>query len=364
MAWRRHRQPGSPAAAPAAPAILPREALALLDGLTDEWAVLDRTGVVRSSLGFQRLGVVSAGAIGPRELAGMDEHTRADGKPRLLELAIGGIDVGAPPRRVRVRASRLDGDRVLIVVEDISAATRVDAMRRDFIATVAGEMRTPVDAMLANAADMQRALRKGRPLEDLAGAVEARARQLGALVTDITHLSRLQSADAMDAAHTLDVRDAVTSAVEDVQALAQAKRMHIEVEVPGVHLFANEDQLATALNNLLTNAIAYSDPHTKVTVTARDVGHTVEIAVADEGHGIPEEHRARIFERFHRIDKEQSRERGGTGLGLAIVQHICMAHGGEVTVDSEVGRGSVFTLRFPTRTRVAPIALEALQEDS
>ncbi|MHB0929674.1 MAG: sensor histidine kinase, partial [Candidatus Nanopelagicales bacterium] len=120
-------------------------------------------------------------------------------------------------------------------------------------------------------------------------------------------------------------------------------------EVPELRFFANGEQVVTAIRNLLTNAIAYSAAGTTVTVTAELQDGYVGISVADHGMGIPADQIERIFDRFHRIDAAQGRNVGGTGLGLAIVQHICLAHGGEVTVESTVGEGSLFTMRFPAR---------------
>jgi two-component system sensor histidine kinase SenX3 len=115
-----------------------------------------------------------------------------------------------------------------------------------------------------------------------------------------------------------------------------------------VSLLGDEDLLITALRNLLENAIAYSPDKTRVVVSTRHAGDdAVEISVADQGIGIPERDLERIFERFYRVDPARSRATGGTGLGLAIVKHVIAAHGGKVTVWSEEGTGSTFTLRLP-----------------
>ncbi|MGL5866934.1 MAG: sensor histidine kinase, partial [Dermatophilaceae bacterium] len=112
-------------------------------------------------------------------------------------------------------------------------------------------------------------------------------------------------------------------------------------------VFGDGELLATAIANLLTNAVNYSDGHTHVGIGARRVGDTVEVAVTDQGQGIPVAEQARIFERFYRVDAARSRATGGTGLGLAIVKHICANHGGDVSVWSREGRGSTFTIRLP-----------------
>ncbi len=115
----------------------------------------------------------------------------------------------------------------------------------------------------------------------------------------------------------------------------------------GLSVYGDRQQLATALSNLVENAIHYSPDRTKVVLSARAVGDEVEIAVTDQGIGIPEADLDRVFERFYRVDPARSRATGGTGLGLSIVKHICSNHGGEVVVWSAEGAGSTFTLRLP-----------------
>jgi two-component system sensor histidine kinase SenX3 len=112
-------------------------------------------------------------------------------------------------------------------------------------------------------------------------------------------------------------------------------------------VLGDEGQLVMALRNLLTNAVSYSPPRTRVAVAARCLGDVVEISVTDQGIGIPAAEQSRIFERFYRVDPARSRITGGTGLGLAIVKHVCANHGGECTVWSVEGEGSTFTLRLP-----------------
>jgi two-component system sensor histidine kinase SenX3 len=134
---------------------------------------------------------------------------------------------------------------------------------------------------------------------------------------------------------------------------------------PGAQVFGDADLLATAIRNLVGNAIHYSDPGTRVAVSVRSEEGLVEIAVSDQGHGIHKSEQARIFERFYRIDAARSRDTGGTGLGLAIVKHICANHGGEVTVWSEEGHGSTFTMRLPaapTSDDEAPVIPAGLSE--
>ncbi|MHB0928765.1 MAG: sensor histidine kinase [Candidatus Nanopelagicales bacterium] len=347
---RLRRTSPAPESPPAAP--VRRESLALLASLPGEWVLFDpHDRASMNSDGMHDLGLLQGDRLASAEAGELVQRTRSDGRSHVLELAIGGVAFGAPPRLVSLRSAPLEDGRVLLFVDDISAASRVDAMRREFIVNVSDELQAPVAALLQLADAMS--VPGGDP-ESLAGhasRMEAEANRLSALVGDLTDLSRLQASDSMDHARFVSVRDLIFEAVDSVSAAARERAIVVEREVPDLRLFANGEQLVTAIRNLLTNAIAYSARGTTVTVSAQLQDGYVGISVEDQGMGIPPDQIERIFDRFHRVDDTRSRNAGGTGLGLAIVQHICVAHGGEVTVESTVGRGSMFTMRFPARGR-------------
>jgi two-component system sensor histidine kinase SenX3 len=146
----------------------------------------------------------------------------------------------------------------------------------------------------------------------------------------------------------VDVGVVATEAVDRVRVAAESR--HIELSVAaeaGLRVFGDAELLTTAVANLVTNAVNYSESGTRVGIGARRSGDTVEVAVSDQGVGIPAADLERIFERFYRVDAARSRATGGTGLGLAIVKHVCNNHGGEVSVWSQEGRGSTFTMTLP-----------------
>lgn len=146
----------------------------------------------------------------------------------------------------------------------------------------------------------------------------------------------------------VDIGAVARDAIEGTRTLADARGIEfVEVLDPHTCVYGDPGLLRTAIGNLLTNAVNYSPPRTRVAVSARTRGFVVEVAVSDQGQGIPAAERERIFERFYRIDAARSRATGGTGLGLAIVKHICANHGGEVTVWSQERHGSTFTIRLP-----------------
>jgi two-component system sensor histidine kinase SenX3 len=147
----------------------------------------------------------------------------------------------------------------------------------------------------------------------------------------------------------VEVADVVAEAVDRVRTNAEASGLTIEVGGDRATVIGHHDLLVTSVRNLLDNAIAYSEAGTRIGVgtTVRPDEGTVEIAVVDQGIGIPAEAQPRLFERFYRVDPARSRDTGGTGLGLSIVKHVVADHGGEVTVWSEPGRGSTFTIHLP-----------------
>jgi len=145
------------------------------------------------------------------------------------------------------------------------------------------------------------------------------------------------------------VLDVAQTVAVDLKPQANAKNQSLDVGVPpDLSLTADREELKVALKNLLENAIHYTGPGGKISVQAAQRNGIVEITVADTGIGIPSQELGRIFERFYRVDKSRAREEGGTGLGLSIVKHIAEAHGGRVEVESEVGKGSHFTLVIPS----------------
>lgn len=156
----------------------------------------------------------------------------------------------------------------------------------------------------------------------------------------------------------VDVEDVVALALEHLRIAAEAKDITLTDKVSDdLFVRGDEDMLITAVRNLVGNAISYSEPGTAVGVGARLQDDTVEIAVTDQGPGIPANEQTRIFERFYRMDMARSRATGGTGLGLSIVKHICANHGGDIQVWSDGAHGSTFTIRLP----VAAESLKASQ---
>lgn len=236
----------------------------------------------------------------------------------------------------------------MLLVEDRTAANRLEDMRRDFVANVSHELKTPVGAISLLAETMADSADDPDAVRMFAERMGAESTRLAGLVHDIIDLSRVQDATTMTS-ERIPVAEIVGEAVDRARLQAQARDVAIWARVSqDIDVVGDRALLVTAVRNLVDNAVRYSDGGTRVGVTVRVAeDELVEIAVVDQGIGIDADALPRVFERFYRVDPARSRETGGTGLGLSIVKHVAADHGGEVTVWSQPGRGSTFTLRVP-----------------
>jgi two-component system sensor histidine kinase SenX3 len=333
---------------PEPPALDPTAA-SVLSVLPDTWVVLRDGDVLRAGSAAAALGVVRDGRLANEQLRTLSEAVRRDGRIR-------DVAVEAPRRGTRrptdlaVRVAPLPGDLVLLIVEDRSAKRRVDDVRRDFVANVSHELKTPIGALILLAEASADAASDPEAVRRFAGRMQHEATRLSVMVNQLIDLSRLQSDDPLSHADEVCVDDVIADAVDRARTAATAKQISLAVGGDlGLRIYGDREQLVAALSNLLDNAVKYSDPRTKIGVATRRDGAWVEISVTDQGIGVPKADLDRIFERFYRVDPARSRATGGSGLGLSIVKHVSANHGGEVRVWSLEGAGSTFTLRLPLR---------------
>ncbi len=327
---------------------LPEGVEAVLAALRSAWVVLDsRDRVVRSSPSALPYGLVRGQRLRVDTLLVLARQVRRDRQVRELEIEVPRGHRGTELLSLDIRLAPLD-DLVLVLAEDHSALRRLDAVRRDFVANVSHELKTPVGALALLAEAVLGSADDPQAVRRFAGRMQHESGRLTMMVQDLIALSRLQSNDPLRGASIVNVDDVVSEAVDHQHLEAEARQIRLEVRGQhGLVVLGDEDQLATAVRNLIANAINYSPDHTRVTIGVSMVGQVVEVSVADQGIGIPERDLERIFERFYRVDPARSRATGGTGLGLSIVKHVSANHGGEVRVWSSEGSGSTFTLRLP-----------------
>ena len=305
--------------------------------------------VLQASAPAYVLGLVREGALQVEELRALVRQVRRDGETRQTELQLGGN--GRTPTHVHARVAALSSRLVLVLAEDRTQERRVEAIRRDFVANVSHELKTPVGALMLLTEAVQEAADDPEAVVRFSTRMQTEAVRLSRLVQQIIELSRLQDNATLERPAAVDVDD-VIGQVLDVNAIeAAAKEISLLHEGRrGLQVQGDAAQVRLALGNLVANAVAYSEPGSVVTVSALRNGTMVDICVSDQGIGIPATEIGRIFERFYRVDPARHRSTGGTGLGLSIVKHVAASHGGEVTVWSEEGKGSTFTLRLPRRT--------------
>ncbi len=240
-----------------------------------------------------------------------------------------------------------DGCRIILVVHDVTELRRLETVRRDFVANVSHELRTPLTSIRAMAETLQDGAMQDTSVacHFLKTIIDETAR-LTRISEDLLHLSQAESQSPEKLRFNLaDLCEEVTNRL-NVQAHQAGIKLAAELPIR-LDVTANHDQIEQVLVNLLDNAIKYTPSGGEVRLIAARASDGVIVRVSDSGIGIVAEDVPRIFERFYRVDKARSRQSGGTGLGLSIVKHIIEAHGGQVRVESELNRGSVFSFTLP-----------------
>jgi two-component system sensor histidine kinase SenX3 len=317
--------------------------------------------VLEANATARSLGLVRGSRMSVPELLQLVRSVRRGGDTRTIDLQINrGARVGST--HLTARVAPLDESLILILAEDRTTARRIEETRRDFVANISHELKTPIGAISLLAEAVEDAADDPAAVRKFGSRVGIESARLTDLVGQIIELSRLQSDDPLADPELVEIDEVLTDAVERRRMDAERRRITLAVAgAAGARVRGSARQLGVAVGNLVENAIAYSDTGARVVVAAhvqarRDDDY-VEITVSDNGIGIPAAELDRIFERFYRVDYARSRANGGTGLGLAIVKHIAAIHGGDVTVWSQVGQGSTFTIRIPAHLhKAAPAA--------
>ncbi|PZF62807.1 two-component sensor histidine kinase [Curtobacterium sp. MCBD17_013] len=262
------------------------------------------------------------------------------------------------------RAALLGNRYVLLTADDLTESRRIDEVRRDFVANISHELKTPIGAIGLLAETLVAAADDPEHVRRFAAQLVTESERLGALTKDIIELSRLQSLDVVQTSEEVAVDGIVQAAIDANSVVAASRDIQIvRAKKSKLRVMGDAALLQVAISNLVANAVKYSPDHTRVGLGVRRADGFVEITVTDQGVGIPEVDLDRVFERFYRVDPARSRATGGTGLGLAIVKHIVANHGGDVRVWSQPGRGSTFTIRIPEADPELTSALEEHLEE-
>lgn len=321
----------------------------VLHSMDDAAGIVDTSGLVlAASQAASRFGIEVGATLDNPELRQLVRGVRSAGGSvtESMRLTRGGLSLD--PRLVSARASVIGARLVLLIIRDVTEQERLDQMRRDFVANTSHELKTPVGAVSLLAEAIESAADDPAQVRIFAARISAEAGRLGQLTGRIMSLSRLQAEDGLTKVGPVPIDEVIASSIE--AHVVQADSAGVDLARGGdrgIWVRGDAQILIEAVGNLIANAIVYSPRGSRVGVGVRAEDGVVEIAVSDQGIGIAEADRERIFERFYRADEARSRRTGGTGLGLSIVKHATQRHGGEVRLWSRPGRGSTFTIRLP-----------------
>jgi two-component system phosphate regulon sensor histidine kinase PhoR len=281
---------------------------------------------------------------------------RETGKTSSGEISLDGDN----PLVVDVTFSAIEGQRdgdgkTILVFHDVTRLKKLERVRTDFVANVTHEIRTPLTAIIGFVETLQRgAMDDKEKAREFLQTIQTNAERLNRLVDDLLTLSGIELGEAPLHFEALSLEEALNQALAVVAAQVSAKHLKIFKDIPGglPAIRGDRDRLAQILVNILGNAVKFTPDGGTVSMAAApgEAGCLI-VRISDTGVGIPKGEIPRLGERFYRVDKTRSRELGGTGLGLSIVKHLMKAYGGQMTIDSALGRGTTVSLDFPVYQR-------------
>lgn len=305
--------------------------------------------IVFASENIDHIGILRDGLIQSQEILAIIRVVRRTNNKQTGTIEVPRGPIGEGRHELTVNVIPLIREQlVLVLLSDESQAQRIQDVRRDFVANVSHELKTPIGALLLLSEAVLGAKDDPAAVEKFATRMQIESKRLTDLVQEIINLSRLQDSDPLSVPSELNVQDLVSEAIDQSQVGADSRKIEILTgEIAHGVVLGDRDQIIMAIQNLVENAVNYSPEGTKVTVSTLIENGIVTISITDQGIGISESEQDRIFERFYRVDPARSRQSGGTGLGLSIVKHVATNHGGEVSVWSVENVGSTFSLKLP-----------------
>jgi two-component system sensor histidine kinase SenX3 len=335
----------------------------VLDALESAGVVLDPSNtVVKASPGALAFGLVWNQALVHPALIAMVDQVRRSGDPLAEEVQLSRGPMGDAVLYLWVRVARLGARYVMLIAEDRTESYRLDDVRKDFVANISHELKTPIGAVSLLAEALASASDEPEQVRRFAKRLTVEADRLARITQELIQLSRLQAADALTMPTLVEIDSVVSIAIDQNRVAADSHGIQLAIgKKSQAEVYGDEALLVVALHNLISNAIQYSPDSSRIGIGVTQSDGIVEIAVTDQGVGIAEDERDRVFERFYRSDPARSRNTGGSGLGLAIVKHVAQNHGGDVRVWSQPGNGSTFTIRLPEASPATAASLGAQQ---
>jgi two-component system sensor histidine kinase SenX3 len=322
--------------------------------------VLEATSTARST------GLVRGSRIVPPRLLELVRTVRRERSFATTDLQLS-RGYGAPVSYFTVKVAPLGEDLILVLADDQTGPRQIEQIRRDFVANVSHELKTPIGAISLLAEAVQEGADDPEAVRKFASRMGVESSRLSDLVAQIIDLSQLQGDNPLVDPQVVEVDEVISDAVDRRRVDAEKRQVTLTIAgTTGSQVLGSARQLGVAVGNLVENAVVYSDPGARVVVGAHASStgedNHVEITVSDNGIGIAAAEHERIFERFYRVDYARSRANGGTGLGLSIVKHIAAMHGGNVSVWSQLGRGSTFTIEIPAHVPPASPSVPHVHE--
>lgn len=333
---------------------------AVIDALESAAVVIDPSNnVIKASSGAYAFGIVWQGTLVHPELVKLVDRVRRTGDSISEELHLSRGPFGDAAIYLQVRVARLGARYVLLIAEDHTESYRLEEVRRDFVANISHELKTPIGAVSLLAEALVSASKEPDQVKKFAKRLTKESERLARITQEIINLSRLQASDALENPQVVEVDQVIAAAIDQNRVAAEANDVSlISGGDAGAEVYGDEVMLVTAVHNLISNAIQYSPENSRVGIGVSNDDGIVEIVVTDQGVGIPEDEVDRVFERFYRSDPARSRNTGGSGLGLSIVKHVVQNHGGDIRVWSQPGNGSTFTIRLPEANQASAQALK------
>jgi len=325
------------------------------DGVDTALEVIGATGIVldadnrvlRAAKSAIELGLVKDRDLTYGPILDLVKESRLEGVPLSREFELKEDSPSALITHLLVRVAPLGLRLMLLVADDRSEMYRLDAVRRDFVANISHELKTPIGAVSLLAEALHYSADDPEQVRSFAATLEQEGHRLAEMTNDIIELTRLQSLGTIEDPDPVPIDRVVEQALSTNKILAEKSDITLVASAKSdAYVMGDFSSLVTAVHNLVRNAVTYSRGPGRVGVGVSVKNTVVEISITDQGQGIAEGDLERIFERFYRSDPARSRDTGGTGLGLAIVKHVVNNHKGEVRVWSQLGKGSTFTIRL------------------
>ena len=261
---------------------------------------------------------------------------------------------GWPQRVIDIRATPFGskdtgGDCAMIILHDLTEIRRHERDQKEFVSNVSHELRTPITSVRATAEALLAGAKNDEALADrFLNTIISESDRLSALIDDLMEIAKHDSGITKTERFDARVSEIVAKAINVIKPQLDQKNLTLSIDIcSGLTCYCDEMQILRMVRNLVDNAVKYTPEGGMIELTASQDEGNLQITVKDTGIGIPHGEIERVFERFYRVDKARSRRLGGTGLGLAIVKDIVKAHSGKITVDTQLGKGSTFTVTLP-----------------